>query len=118
MATDALDDTILAIQRNPFTAIGNSLGVFPVRRYLRRMQSLEIRREGWKTEAIKSLRMLSQEASLARANRLLPRRFFAGVMRLRKAGRSGHIVWLPLVAVLGVARSALRRFQGRKQIES
>ena len=47
------------------------------------------------------------------AKEVLRRRYEA-----KEGGRLWTYVWRPLVAVLGVARSALRRFQGRKQIES
>jgi hypothetical protein len=33
-------------------------------------------------------------------------------------GRLWAYVWLPLIALLGLARTSLRRFQGQKQLES
>jgi len=33
-------------------------------------------------------------------------------------GRLWAYVWLPLIAILGLARVSFRRFQGRKQLES
>ena len=47
------------------------------------------------------------------AKEVLRRRYEA-----KEGGRLWSYVWLPLVAMLGVARSALRRFRGRNQIES
>ena len=47
------------------------------------------------------------------AKEVLRRRYEA-----KEGGRLWTYAWLPLVAVLGIARLALRRLQGRKQIES
>ena len=47
------------------------------------------------------------------AKEVLRRRYEA-----KGGGRLWTYVWLPLIGVLSLARLALRRFQGRKQIES
>ena len=36
----------------------------------------------------------------------------------KDGGKLWAYVWLPLIAILGLARMSLRRFQGRKQFES
>ena len=47
------------------------------------------------------------------AKEVLRRRYEA-----KEGGRLWTYVWLPLIGVLSLARLALRRLQGRKQIES
>ena len=36
----------------------------------------------------------------------------------KEGGKLWAYVWLPLIAVLGIARTVLRRFHGRHQIQS
>jgi hypothetical protein len=47
------------------------------------------------------------------AKEILRRRY-----ETKNGGRLWAYVWLPLIAMLGLARMSLRRFQGRKQFES
>jgi hypothetical protein len=47
------------------------------------------------------------------AKEILRRRYEA-----KEGGRLWRYVWLPLIALLGFARVALRRFRGPKQTES
>lgn len=46
------------------------------------------------------------------AKEVLRRRY-----EIKDAGRLWTYVWLPLIAILGLTRMALRRFQGRSQFE-
>ena len=36
----------------------------------------------------------------------------------KEGGKLWAYIWLPLIAVLGIVRTVLRRFQGRQQIQS